>query len=1194
MTKHKQQIGITDKTEKSEETNSGLYALILFFFFISGLTGLIYEILWTRLIIKIIGSAPFAVSIVLTVFMGGLGLGSYLASRTIDRIKNPMNLVKLYGILEIVIGLYGLVFPVFFILFKPLFIILYNRLFGYFLIYNFFTFIGCSLLLLFPVTCMGATLPVLSRFYVTKISHVGSRLGRLYGLNTIGAAAGSLLCGFWIINVWGVQGSLIFAVTLNIIIGTSCIIIGSKFKVQNSKIISKPYKTDSERFVEEAETTLQGTVPDNVRIMGLGALIIFSVSGFCAMAYEVIWIKLLGLLVGPTTYSFTIVLITFISGLALGSVFFGWLADKIKKTLQKDTLLYLLIFTQIFAALFALFISQIMGNSQIFFAKLIYQFQNNFAYLTFLKSFILFIFMLFPTFFLGATFPIVGKIYTFSLSHIGKSVGFAYSINTIGAVLGSFCAGFVLIPLMGKENSLRLIIAIQLITSSATAGFIFWKTRENIAKLIPLFIPIIFGLMFSISYPHWNRKMLSIGKYHRFEEPRLMNIGWFEALLYGTDEYANYYEGDIVYFGDGIGGFTAVHKYTDIFGDISYSLFNSGKPDASSIGDDMITQTLLAHFPMLFHHNPKKVMVLGLASGITAGEILHYPIEKLDVVDINDQVVSASNYFIPWNNNVLSNPKTELIIQDGRAHLELTKRKYDVIISEPSNPWMAGLAALFTQDFFNLAGKKLNDDGIFCQWIHSYQMDWPTFALIGRTFAQVFPNSLLVNLDLLNIDPLSIGADYLLIGFKGEKGLDIDIAEQNLIYAQQSKNMTLLNHKLLYRLIVNEDLIELFAEGPINTDNLPKLEFTAPKLMHFDDPAITEHILSKKRIKEKTEKIIQEISTDVDEQIDFAAFAFSFDKTFNNMVDLSKATPAQRERFSKIVQTYCLSNIIEDFSFINDERLEKECVSVRINAVREKIKTIPEKAPLYNHLGNIFYTNEMHDEALTNYLHAVEADSEFYESHQMAGIILSSQGKLEEAVTYFNNAISINPDFATAHTNLGKILYKQNKVKEATSHYEKAIKSNPDYAIAYISLGNLKYRQENHEEALALYKKAISINNNGLKIDPNHVIAYNNIGNILYKQNKLEEAITYYEKAIGINSSYVFAYINLANILANQNKLKEAIGHYEKVLRIEPEFSQAHKNLGIVLKKTGKTKEGEEHIQEALRLDRENAKFNTQ
>ena len=148
--------------------------LVLVCFFFSGLTGLIYEILWTRMIVKIIGGAPFAVSIILAVFMGGLGLGSYLAGRSIDRVKEPIKLVRIYGLLELAIGAYGLVLPLLLAAFRPLYAILYNQLFAHFMVYSFLTFAGCAAVLLIPVVCMGATLPILCRFYVTSLSHLGS------------------------------------------------------------------------------------------------------------------------------------------------------------------------------------------------------------------------------------------------------------------------------------------------------------------------------------------------------------------------------------------------------------------------------------------------------------------------------------------------------------------------------------------------------------------------------------------------------------------------------------------------------------------------------------------------------------------------------------------------------------------------------------------------------------------------------------------------------------------------------------------------------------------------------------------------------------------------------------------------------------------------------------------------------------
>ncbi|MGA1869457.1 MAG: fused MFS/spermidine synthase [bacterium] len=199
------------------------FFLIFACFFFSGLSGLIYEILWTRMIVKIIGSAPFAESIILTIFMAGLGLGSYKASRLIDRIKEPFALVRLYGMLELAIGGYAIAIPLLLTAFKPLQAFLYNKLYSYFIIYNLVTLIICATFLCIPVICMGATLPILCKFCVAHLSHLGTHIGGLYGLNTIGAALGSLLCGFWLIDLWGVSGTLVFVLLVNGIIGIVCL-----------------------------------------------------------------------------------------------------------------------------------------------------------------------------------------------------------------------------------------------------------------------------------------------------------------------------------------------------------------------------------------------------------------------------------------------------------------------------------------------------------------------------------------------------------------------------------------------------------------------------------------------------------------------------------------------------------------------------------------------------------------------------------------------------------------------------------------------------------------------------------------------------------------------------------------------------------------------------------------------------------
>jgi len=294
-------------------------------------------------------------------------------------------------------------------------------------------------------------------------------------------------------------------------------------------------------------------------------------------------------------------------------------------------------------------------------------------------------------------------------------------------------------------------------------------------------------------------------------------------------------------------------------------LLNSGKPDASSHGD-RTTQTLLAHVPLLFHPKPEKVMVLGLASGMTPGEVLLYPVKRLDVLEISEQVVEACElFFAPWNNACLSDPRTRLVVQDGRNHLALTQEKYDVIISEPSNPWMAGLANLYTLEFFQVVKGRLRERGIFAQWIHTYEMDWNTFALVGRTFSEAFTNGILMKMS---------GGDYLLLGFSDQNGLDWKTAEKNVKYARASSNVSFHNPGFLVHLIVTEDLSKLFGSGRLHTDNKPNLEFAAPKQLYGNDVDLGEIDAERFWLSPQTRNAIQ-ANSDADSFLDFVEFAAS-------------------------------------------------------------------------------------------------------------------------------------------------------------------------------------------------------------------------------------------------------------------------------------------------------------------------------
>ncbi len=998
----------------------GIKTIVLLCFFCSGISGLIYQILWTRMIVKVIGGAPYAITIILTIFMGGLGLGAYLVSKYIDRVREAGRLLKMYGILELAVGIYAGVIPILLKVFLPLYSVLYNQLYDHYVVYNLLTFLGVFIILCIPVICMGATLPILCQFYVSSLSHLGTHAGRLYGLNTIGAAVGALLCGFWLIELLGVTYTLVVAVLINSLIGLICILFGSRLStsaipstekiVENispKKKVKGAQKTTVPQQAVPADSQPDVFMPANAATLN-GALVIFAMSGFCAMAYEVIWTKLLGLIVGPTTYSFTIVLVTFILGLGLGSVIFGWLADKVRHPI------WLLIASQVAAALSALIVSQLLGNSQLFFAKLIYSFQDSFTGLNFIKAAVLFLFMIIPTLCLGATFPLVGKIYTRSVSEVGSSLGFAYMINTVGAVLGSFSAGYLLIPLIGKETGLSLVIGLQFLVSLVVALVFLAKDRQSFLKRSAVIVVALTGLVLCFYLPFWNRHGLSQGKYHRFNrfEYILSTSGWGESLIKGSAMIDKLFPGKLVYYGDGIGGFTTVIKYTNPLGRVDFSLSNSGKADAST-KEDMGTQTLTAHFPMMLHPDPRAVMVLGLASGVTAGEVLNYPVDKVDVLEISQEVVKASEFFRPWNGNVLSDPRTKLIVQDGRAHLQLTRQKYDVIISEPSNPWMAGLAALFSRDFFMLAHDRLTDDGVFAQFIHSYQMDWPTFALVGRTFAQAFPNNLLVSTDL--------GSDFLMVGFKGKKHVHaLSRADYKMEQIRKFRNVNLADSRLLYLFIVSEDMQKLFGEGEIHSDATPRLEFMAPRSMYVNDPMIVKNLEQNTWLSPKTSSMIQEITGSIDQQIDLIAYSLSVNLKTHKIECPAGASARQRERFFSLIEKHCAENDIAES--MRSTEVNQKCTSLQIKRLENDIERMPEKGLSYMFLADLYQEKEAWSKAMTYYGKALQLNPGDALAHEGLAISLCQQGMTEKCISEYREALHIVPDLNTSINNLSWVL----------------------------------------------------------------------------------------------------------------------------------------------------------------------------
>jgi spermidine synthase len=1025
---------------KSDIYQRFLFWLVLCCFFLSGAAGLIYEVLWVRMIDKIIGSAPFAVATVLSIFMGGLALGSWVVGRYINHFSSKNALLAFYGKLEIAIGVYALALPFLIETATPFYSLAYHFLFEYFWFYQFFAFMGAFILLILPAGLMGGTMPVLCQFYISRIDHLGTRTGRLYGLNTIGAAFGAMLCGFVLINSFGAQKTLYIAAGINFFVGILCILVSRRketFFTRNPSVS----RTSKNPVRQKNHAVSQST--HSAGPISTCALCLFAVSGFCAMAYQVFWTRLITLLIGPTTYSFTLVVSTFIIGLSAGSIIFGRLGDKIKRVFL------LLVITQIAAAGSALAVSHFLGNSQFLFAKLIYQIQDDFETMMLVQSLILFVILISPTLFLGAAFPLVSRIYTHSISMIGKSIGVAYAINTIGAIIGSFAAGFILIPLVGKENGLKLVILFQFMAAFLAylhgwfSGWFETGDKRYIERYQWIAAPTLaIAAVFLISfYPSWNRNILSRGWYRNFQdiEVVLERTTWSDAFRFGPELLAQQQNNlELVFYGDGIGGFTTVEKETTSIGTIEYALNNSGKPDASSHGD-RLTQTLSGHFPLLFHQDPKKILVIGLASGMTIGEVLLYPVEQVDVLEINDQVVKACQlFFTPFNNDCLNDHRTRLIIQDGRNHLALTREKYDVIISEPSNPWMSGLSNLYSLDFFKLVRSRLNENGIFAQWIQSYEIDWDTFVLMGRTFKEVFPEGALIKLG---------PGDYMLMGFAGQNGFDWKIPEKNINYAHRSSNASFFDYKFLAWFVVTEDFDHFFGEGPLHTDNHPRLEFSAPKKLYWngsDSNHNLDQFIEKRRLLSPATQNIIQAHNAVDHLLDLLEFAASVNIPLFHSINPQDLEPSRQNRYQQIVKSFCENALVPSYSLFPDITLKRECAETQIVKMRKKMASWSSKADDHYNLGLALIAAERTEEAVSQLETTVEMDPFHLDGYLALGLLMAEQENMEKAVYYFTKILKIAPMNAQAQKYIGMAQFRQGNLEQAIFHLSKAVEVMPD------------------------------------------------------------------------------------------------------------------------------------------------------
>ena len=949
----------------------------------SGVTGLVYEVVWTRLLTLIMGNTHYSISTVLTAFMGGLALGSFVGGKIIDRDFNPL---AAYAILEAGIGLYCLFIPLFIELAFPLFQWIYLNLGDSYTQTSLVRFLVCGFLLIIPATFMGATLPVLSKLVSRDENFIGKDVGRLYSINTFGAVVGALASAFVFMRFLGVQSTISVAAVANICIALLIYFIFKPPLKERLSYLAPPSK--------EVGASLQKR--------DLFVLLSFAVSGLAALVYQVTWTRILSLLLGSSVYAFSLILAIFIFGLAVGTVTTSNLLYRIKYLIRGFGV------TQIIIGLSSLFIIPLFGRIP-FVNRWVYENLGQQFHIMQGANFITILGLLFiPTFFMGAQFPIVIKILATKLETVGQNVGRAYAFNTVGAIIGSFLGGFVLIPTLGIQATilsmvfLNVLLGITLLALGSQLSF-NWK----IYGLPGVFI---FCVFFANWIAPWDRSVISSGS--------------FMPYRIGDLKEAELKKNKILFFKEGV--HTTVTTELSASGNIFLRV--NGKTDAS-LALDMRTQLLSGYLPMLFHENPKSALVIGQGSGITLGAVEQFPVDKINLVEISPAVIEGSRFFDPFNHNALNDERLSILLEDGRNHIALSKKSYDVIVSEPSNPWISGVGALFTVDFFDLLKKRLNPGGLACIWVHT-NMSPNSFKSIIRSFTEKFP--------FVTMWESIAGDDYLLIGSEQEYRLSFEKTQKylaNEITGKDFAHIGIRNVPDLMSLMImsRPNLVEFSKNTILHTDDNSFLEFNAPEYVYKDERDL----------------LVRQLTPFIKLEPEFVNFKNIQPEIINRVNKRLLRLERSESQIEEIKRKARMTTLLEQA----EAAYNVGDITQALDFYAKVLALDPQHILAQMNIGNIYQELKVTEKAEQAYLNTLNSNPFYvFGSLSLARLYIFS-GQPDKAIKIINDTLEWYDGDHELSLFMGLAYAFKKDPRRAIEEFEASLKWNPKYSLAHFYLG---------------------------------------------------------------------------------------------------------------------------------------------
>jgi len=766
--------------------------LVGLIFFISGALALVYEVTWARMLAREFGSDAVAIAIVVAIFMLGLGLGARLAGIWGDALRNPL---KVYGLLEAGLSLYVLASPWLIGYFTT-----FLGLLGHAAIENVWllnsarTMLG-MLVLLPPTLLMGAGLPLIVRFAADVASKAPSAIIALYAVNIIGAVLGVLAAGFWLLPAMGMTRVLTLAALGNLALALVVL------------LMSRHTHGASE---SRLNTTVGASSSSDSASVGVSLPLAALIVGLASMLCQLAWTRVIVLIVGGSAYAFSSILAVFLAGLGLGAwlvaIALRWFGGRaVPAFIIAGLLSVVTVFasTAVLPLLPEIFLERF--DADLAATRL------GVLNLQFIVASALF---LLPATCMGMLFPLILRIALGGLKTPARDTGRVYLANTFGCVAGALLAGFVLIPVLGILPT--LLVAVGLLCYSIL--LVHSKLpRPRFQVALAVLVMSAYGAGWFM-VPPWNAQLMASGiseyarGYQPFAGPELV-----ERLAQRSE---------LLYYRDGrTATVTVSRSFTTARGDLYIA--TNGKVDGSSYVD-MPTQKLSAHLPLLLHNNPRNMAVIGLGTGVTAGSAtLHEELERVVVLEIEPAMVEGSKLFAPFNQAVHDHPKADIRVTDGRLHLILAADSYDVVTTEPSNPWIAGIASLYTEEFYRLGAAALREGGVYAQWLQIYNMSPENVRSVIKTFSRVFPYTY--------IAVTIVDTDLLLIGSKQPIELDLDAMasriSRNSVSADLADPAVGIHsiEELLARIwLIPDDIPDLVADARLHRDDWPFLMYEAP------------------------------------------------------------------------------------------------------------------------------------------------------------------------------------------------------------------------------------------------------------------------------------------------------------------------------------------------------------------------------